>query len=78
VSTGSQLLFLSDTLSRLQSLQNRDLTHPLIAEMFCRVHGLISDDSSVVYMWIPGHVGLAGNSAADTAVKAALLLQVSA
>jgi len=55
-STGSQLLFLSDSLSCLQSLQNRDLLHPLIAEILCRVHGLISDVSSVVFMWVPGHV----------------------
>jgi len=40
-STGSQLLFLSDSLSCLQSLQNRDLSLPLIAEILCRVHGLI-------------------------------------
>jgi len=72
-----QLLFLSDSLSCLQSLQNRDLSHPLIADILCHVHGLISDGSSVVFMWAPGHVGLAGNSAADSAAKAALLLPVS-
>jgi len=76
-STGSQLLFLSDSLSCLQSLQNRDLSLPLIAEILCRVHGLISVGSSVVFMWVSGHVGLAGNSAADSAAKAALLLPVS-
>jgi len=37
-STCSQFLFLSDSLSCLQSLQNRDLTQPLIAEILCRVH----------------------------------------
>jgi hypothetical protein len=34
-STGSQRLFLSDSLSRLQSLQNHDLSHPLISEILC-------------------------------------------
>jgi len=36
LSTGSQCLFLSDSLSCLQSLQNRDLSHPLIAEIMSR------------------------------------------
>jgi len=70
-STDSQFLFLSDSLSCLQSLQNQDLSHPLIAEILCHVH------SSVVFMWVPGHVGLAGNSAADSAAKDAVLLPVS-
>jgi len=74
-STGSQLLFLSDSLSCLQSLQNRDRSHPLIAEILCHVHGLLSDGSSVVFMWIPGHVGLAGNSVADIAAKNAYSCQ---
>jgi len=77
LSTGSQLLFLSDSLSCLQSLQNRDLSHPLIGKILCHVHGLMSDGSSVVFMWVPGYVGLAGNSAADSAAKAALLPPVS-
>jgi len=44
------------------------------------VHGLLSGHSggtSVDFMWVPSHVGLAGNSAADSATKAALLLPVS-
>jgi len=77
LTTGSQFLFLSDSLSCLQSLQNWDLSHPLIAEILCRVHVLISDGSSVVFMWVPGHVGLAGNSAADSAAEDALFLAVS-
>jgi len=47
------------------------------ALILCRVHGLISDGSSVVFMWVLGHVGLAGNSAADSAAKEGLLLPVS-
>jgi len=51
-------------------MQDRDLSHPLIAEILCRVHGLISDGTSVVFMLVPSHAGLAGNSAADSAAKA--------
>jgi len=69
-STGSQLLFLSDSLSCLQSLQNRDLSGSH-REILCRVHGLLSDGTSVVFMWVPGHVGLAGNLLSDNAAKAA-------
>jgi len=53
------------------------VSYPLIAEILCRVHGCILDGSRAVFMWVHGHVGLAGNSAADSAAKAALLLPVS-
>jgi len=76
-SASSQLLFLSDSLSCLQSLQNRALSHSLFAEILCHVHGLISGGSSVVFMLVRSHIGLAGNSAADSAAKDALLLPVS-
>jgi len=45
--------------------------------MLCRMHGLLSSGTSVDFMWVPSHVGLAGNSAADSATKAALHLPVS-
>lgn len=76
-SADRQLLFLSDSLSCLQSLKNRDMSHPLIADILCRVHTLISHGTQVAFMWVPSHVGLAGNSAADIAAKAALLLPIS-
>jgi len=49
----------------------------LIAEILCRVHVLLSGGTSVVFMWVSSHVGLAGNSAAINAAKAALQLPVS-
>jgi len=51
--------------------------HPLIAGILCRAHGLLSGDTSVVFMLAPSHVGLAGNLAADIAAKAVLILPVS-
>jgi len=53
------------------------LSHLLITEILCCVHSLILNGSSVVFMWVSRHVGLAGNSAADSAAKDALLLPVS-
>ena len=73
-SADRQLLSLSDSLSCLQSLKNLDLSHPLIADILCRVHILLSRGTQVAFMWVPSHAGLAGNSAADIAAKAALLL----
>ena len=76
-SADRQLLFLSDSLSCLQSLKNRALSHPLIADILCRVHILSSRGTQVAFMWVPSHVGLAGNSAADIAARAALLPPIS-
>ena len=76
-SADRQLLFLSDSLSCLQSLKNRDLSHPLIADILCRVHILLSRGTQVAFMWMPSHVELAGNSAADIAAKAAQLLPIA-
>ena len=70
-------LFFSDSLSCLQCLKNRDLSDPLIADILCRVHILLSSGTQVAFMWVPSHVGLAGNSAADIAAEAALLLPIS-
>jgi len=54
-----------------------ETSRPLIAEILCRVHGIISDGTSIVFMWVPSHVGQAGNLAVDIAAKATLLFPVS-
>jgi len=61
-----------------KSLKSRPLTpSPLIADILCCEHGLLSGGTSVVFMCVPSHVGRASNSAADNAAKSALLLSVS-
>ena len=34
--------------------------------------GLIKDWKQIVFVWVPGHVGIRGNSVADAAAKDAL------
>jgi hypothetical protein len=38
----------------------------------CRVHDQISSGKKIVFMWLPNHVGLGGNWAADAAAKAVM------
>jgi ribonuclease HI len=67
-------LFFSDSLCCIQSMRSRTMSHPLIAKILCCTHKILLTGARLVFMWIQSHVGLAGNSAADTAAKAALLM----
>ena len=49
----------------------------MIAEVLCCINKMLLAGARLVFMWVPNHVGLAGNSAADTAAKAAVLMPIS-
>jgi hypothetical protein len=70
--SSDKLLVMSDSLSYLQSIENRHFYNPLILEILVRVRGLLSSGHNITFMWLPSHVGLAGNVAPDAAAKAAL------
>jgi ribonuclease HI len=70
-------IILSDSLSCLQSIQNKNLQSPLILEICNLVHKLFISGNSICFMWVPSHIGIAGNSLADYEAKAALSLPVS-
>jgi len=53
------------------------MSRPLIAEVLCCIHKILLAGARLVFMWVPSHVGLAGNSAADTAAKAAVLMPIT-
>jgi kelch-like protein 2/3 len=72
-----RVLIMADSLSCLQSIENRHFSNALVLEIIMRVHGFLSSGCSVAFMWVPGHVGLAGNVAVDAAAKAALNLPVA-
>jgi ribonuclease HI len=72
-----RFVLLTDSMSCLQSIENRKLNQPLILDIAVRIHRLISAGKRIIFLWIPSHVGIAGNTAADAAAKAALTLPES-
>jgi ribonuclease HI len=77
-SSHKKFLVLSDSLSCLQNIRNKDFKNPLILHILDRLHSLISAGYKISLIWLPSHTGLfAGNLVADAAAKAALNLPVS-
>lgn len=64
-------LICTDSLSALRSLSGYTVDHPIIIEILTQVSHLNKAGKSVVFCWVPSHVGLPGNKATDTAAKSA-------
>jgi ribonuclease HI len=75
--TDNKFAIFSDSLSCLQAIQNKRWDNPIILNILNSVHKLIITGTYVVFIWLPSHVGIQGNTDADTAAKAALSLPVS-
>ena len=67
----------SDSKSSLQALQNLWSHHPLVCRVLDTHTELCQDNKNIIFCWIPSHVGIRGNEAADRAAKDALDLPVS-
>ena len=67
------LLILSDSLSSLKAIFNLKYKHPVLVQILELYMYLIKDGKEIVFVWVPGHVGIRGNSAADAAAKDALV-----
>jgi ribonuclease HI len=76
-SPGRRFLIMSDSFSCIKALENRKLSNPHILEILEFVHKLVTFGYSIHFIWVPSHIGIAGNAAADAAAKAALNLQSS-
>ena len=64
--------FFLDSLSALQALGKLKTEHPVLIQTQELLHNINADQKEIVFMWVPGLVGIEGNAAAYRAVKAAL------
>ena len=75
-SRNSDFIIFSDSLSVLQSLNNRHIENPLLLDVLLK-HNELTELNRIVFCWLPSHVGIKGNEKADIAAKSALTLNIS-
>ena len=59
-----------DSLSCLQAIEQQHIDHPLVLDVLEKYSALIN--KTVLFCWVPSHVGIRGNELADAAAKAEL------
>ena len=64
-------LILSDSLSSLQSILNLKYDHPVLVQILELYTETTREGREIVFILVPGHVGIRGNSAADSAAPLA-------
>ena len=74
--THKNFIIFSDSLSVLQSLYTKRMNNPLIQNLLLTHHDLTST-KSIVFCWLPSHIGIRGNEEADKAAKLSLNMQPS-
>ena len=70
--------FFSDSLSVLLSLENKKLDNPLVVNLLHKLGLLSIPYKTIFFCWIPSHIGIRGNAAADVAAKESLDFNVTA
>ena len=71
-SDDDHFIIFSDSLSVLLSLENTKLDNPLVVNLLHRLHLLSIAHKTIFFCWIPNHMGIRGNEAADVAAKESL------
>ena len=72
-----KFMICSDSLSCLQAVHSSKLDSPLIRQIIERYNILLSRNYTVLFCWLPSHMGILGNERADVAAKTALSLPVT-
>ena len=71
-SDDDHFIIFSDSLSVLLSLHNKKMDNPLILLLLQKLHYLSCAHKTIHLCWIPSHIGIRGNEAADMAAKESL------
>jgi kelch-like protein 2/3 len=71
-SQGKKFLVVSDSLSALQAIVTRKISHPFLGDIHDLHTQLILDGKVIQFIWAPSHMGIRGNEMADQAAKEAL------
>ena len=75
-SASQKFVIFCDSLSVLQGLQNLRIDNSMIFSVIRKYMGL-PRQVTIVFVWLPSHVGIQGNELADQAAKSALDRQVA-
>ena len=74
-SEDTKFVIVSDSLSSLLALKSSHNDNPLVLNLLQRISEL-STDNTVIFCWVPSHIGIHGNEQADKAAKSALQLEM--
>ena len=66
-SDNDHFIIFSDSLAVLLSLYNRKMDNPLILQFLQKLHNLSCAHKTIHLCWIPSHIGILRNEAADMA-----------
>ena len=69
---------LSDSLSSLQAIAAKKFRNHLVTDFYNVYANLVKEGKIVVLAWVPGHVGIRGNTIVDTLAKSALEEEIDA
>ena len=70
-------MILSDSLSSLQAIFNLKYDRPSLVQILELYMNLTRNGKKIVFIWVPGHVGIRRNAAADSAAKDAIVGDIS-
>ena len=72
ISNKTKFIIFSDSLSCLQSIHNRNIKNRLVYQILYIIKILNTLGKEIVFLWVPSHVGIHGNSVVDRIAKEAL------